>query len=106
GDTNSREIQVEQTRKLDSSDHGQNLFERANPGSTSYLTQAHGNTGTAVLSAPSGNSTAAGAFPSYTITFTSETDYEITAGGVTTQGSLDGTERQRIELPGKVSVQI
>lgn len=106
GDTNSREIQVEQTRKLDSSDHGQNLFERANPGSTSYLTQAHGNTGTAVLSAPSGNSTAAGAFPSYTITFTSETDYEITAGGVTTQGSLDGTERQRIELPGKISVQI
>lgn len=107
GDANSRQIQVEQTRQLDSADHGQDVFQRANPGSTSYLTQvSSSNTGTAVIGGPNGNSTVAGAFANYSITFSSDTDFEITAGGVTTQGSLDGSKSQRITLPGNVSVQI
>lgn len=107
GDTNSRNIQVEQTRQMDSADHGRTIFERANPGSTAYFTQANANTGSAVVSAPNGNSSLAGAQANYTIRFTSETEYDIEVNGaVVSQGVLDENERQRIELPGGVSVQI
>ena len=107
GDTHGRDIQVEQTRQMDSGDHGRSVFERANPGSTSYFTQAHNNTGSAVVSAPNGNSTLPGAEAGYTIRFTSETEYDIEVNGqVVQQGTLDDNERQRISMPGGVSVQI
>lgn len=107
GDTLGRQVQVEQTRQLDSADHGQDVFQRANPGSTSYFSHvSSNNTGTAVISGPNGNSAVAGAFANYSITFTSDIDFEITAGGITTQGSLDDSKSQRITLPGNVSVQI
>ena len=81
GDTLGRPIQVEQTRQLDSSDHGQTLFMRANPGSLSYMTQAAaGTTGTGVISGPSvspGNSAG-----HYRIVFTSPTDYTVEVDGV------------------------
>ncbi|HCA16812.1 MAG TPA: flagellar hook-associated protein 3 [Alcaligenes faecalis] len=107
GDGNSRDVQVEQTRQLDVADHGRTVFERANPGSASYFTQANSNAGTAVVSGPNGNSTLPGAEANYTIRFTSETEYDIEVNGaVVSQGVLDENERQRISLPGGVSVQI
>lgn len=107
GDGNSRDIQVEQTRQLDAADHGRTVFERANPGSSSYFTQANSNAGTAVVSGPNGNSTLPGAEANYIIRFTSETEYDIEVNGaVVSQGVLDENERQRINLPGGVSVQI
>ncbi|GHC55113.1 flagellar hook-associated protein 3 [Alcaligenes pakistanensis] len=107
GDGNSRDVQVEQTRQLDVADHGRTVFERANPGSASYFTQANSNAGTAVVSSPNGNSTLPGAEANYTIRFTSETEYDIEVNGaVVSQGVLDENERQRISLPGGVSVQI
>lgn len=107
GDTNSRNIQVEQTRQMDSADHGRTIFERATPGSTSYFTQAGSNSGSAVVSAPNGNSSLDGAQANYTIRFTSATKYDIQVkGAVVGQGVLDETDRQRIKLPGGVSVQI
>ncbi|WP_369326568.1 flagellar hook-associated protein FlgL [Alcaligenes nematophilus] len=106
GDSSSRQIQVEQTRQLDSSDHGNTVFERANPGSTAYFTQANGNNGTAVVSGPNGNSSLPGAHANYQIRFTSETEYRIEADGVSVEGVLDENKSQRISLPGGVSFQI
>ncbi|RSE58967.1 flagellar hook-associated protein 3 [Alcaligenes faecalis] len=107
GDRGSRQVQVEQTRQLDSSDHGNTVFERANPGSTAYFTQANGNTGSAVVSGPNGNSSLPGAHANYQIRFTSETEYQIEADGVSVgQGVLDENKSQRISLPGGVSFQI
>ncbi|SUU81806.1 flagellar hook-associated protein FlgL [Alcaligenes faecalis] len=106
GDSSSRQIQVEQTRQLDSSDHGNTVFERANPGSTAYFTQANGNNGTAVVSGPNGNSSLPGAHANYQIRFTSETEYRIEADGVSVEGVLEENKSQRISLPGGVSFQI
>ncbi|MGX5660235.1 flagellar hook-associated protein FlgL [Castellaniella ginsengisoli] len=50
GDTLQRLIQADQTRRIAGSDVGQDLFERAQPGTRDYLSAAGtGNTGTAVL---------------------------------------------------------
>src|SRR5690625_4968498 len=60
GDHSQRNIQVDQTRQLAGSDVGSDVFARATPGITTYLTaagtqfgQAHTNTGTGVISTAS-----------------------------------------------------
>lgn len=124
GDSNPRNIQVEQTRQLDSANTGLDVFVRANPGSTSYTTNVGAsNTGTAVISGPDGSSTVEGVFTSYTITFgavdpaTSQISYSVQGVGfvgdpanapaMPVTGSLAPSDKaQRISLPGGVSVQI
>ncbi|WP_341667035.1 flagellar hook-associated protein FlgL [Alcaligenes sp. SDU_A2] len=124
GDSHPRNIQVEQTRQINSSDSGLDVFVRANPGSTSYTTHVGANnTGTAIISGPDGSSTVDGAFTSYTITFgpvdpaTSQVTYSIQGVGyvgdpanapaMPVTGSLAPSDKtQRISLPGGVSVQI
>ncbi len=50
GDSNARNIQVDQTRQLSGSDHGADVFLRATPGSLTLLTSAGaGNAGTGVI---------------------------------------------------------
>lgn len=54
GDHSQRLIQVDQTRRMAASDTGHDLFIRATPGISTYLTEADGaNTGTAVISTAS-----------------------------------------------------
>lgn len=123
GDEAARNVQVEQTRQLDSADNGKDVFMRANPGSTAYTTTALGNPGssdglnkgTAVVSGPDGSSTVNGAFDSYTISFgpvdpaTSKISYTINMGGAAApvSGVLEsGDKPQRIYLPGGVSIQL
>lgn len=53
GDSGQRKIQADQTRQIASSDVGSDIFNRAAPGTTSYLTTAAaGNGGTGVISTP------------------------------------------------------
>lgn len=53
GDDGQRKIQADQTRQIASSDVGSDIFNRAAPGTTSYLTAAAaGNGGTGVISSP------------------------------------------------------
>lgn len=116
GDEAARNVQVEQTRQLDSADNGKDVFMRANPGSTAYTTTASsGNSGTAVVSGPDGSSTVNGAFGSYTITFgqvnpaTSKISYTIDMGGANPPvlGELEpGDKPQSFSLPGGVSIQL
>lgn len=124
GDGLTRNIQVEQTRQMDSADNGEAVFLRANPGSTAYTTSADSsNTGTGIVSSPSGSSTAEGVFGSYTIKFgpvdpaTSKITYTVDGLGfvgdptnapvLPIQGELTpGDKAQRITLPGGVSIQL
>lgn len=53
GDAGQRKIQADQTRQIASSDVGSDIFDRAAPGTTSYLTSAGAaNAGTGVISTP------------------------------------------------------
>lgn len=74
-----RLVQVDQTRKLSTSDMGNVVFNRANPGSQSYITTADPtNTGTAVFSTtsvkPGSNPTGS----SFSIEFATATDGSVT----------------------------
>ncbi len=124
GDGLTRNIQVEQTRQMDSADNGETVFLRANPGSTAYTTTADSsNKGTGIVSGPNGSSTAEGVFGSYTIKFgpvdptTSKITYTVdgldfvgdpaNAPTLPIQGELTpGDKAQRISLPGGVSIQL
>ena len=80
GDTTQRKIQADQTRQIAGSDVGSDIFDRAAPGTTSYLTRADGdNTGTGVISTPViTNQAGANIGKTFTIEFTSSTDYTVT----------------------------
>jgi flagellar hook-associated protein 3 FlgL len=87
GDSLQREIQADQTRRIAGSDVGADIFERAQPGTRAYASYADGgNTGTAVLGQPGIKDNAGGnasANYSFSIVFTSATDYEVTVTDVT-----------------------
>ncbi|OZI18424.1 flagellar hook-associated protein 3 [Bordetella genomosp. 9] len=54
GNSGQRVVQVEQSRQMNSSDVGSDIFNRATPGSTAYVASAGaGNTGTATFVTPS-----------------------------------------------------
>jgi len=54
GSTGDRNVQVDQTRRMSTSDIGLDIFGRATPGSSAYLTSAaDGNTGNGIIKSPS-----------------------------------------------------
>lgn len=123
GDELARQIQVEQTRQLSSSDNGKAVFMQANPGSTAYTTTAGGaNTGTAVVSGPDGSSTNQQAYGRYSVEFsvdqtTGKTSYIVTGHDPVDASAQNPTvfpaqefdvndKGQRISFPGGVSVQV
>ncbi|MGB3291149.1 MAG: flagellar hook-associated protein FlgL [Burkholderiaceae bacterium] len=79
GDQNQRGIQADQTRRIAGSDVGSDVFSRAAPGTSAYLSKAGGlNAGTGLASKPTITDTAgSGIGQTYTITFTSDTDYTV-----------------------------
>ena len=111
GDQQQRKIQADQTRQIAGSDIGSDIFNRATPGTNSYLTSAAtGNTGTGVIGAPTITGQATHVAGTYTITFTTADSYTIknaalppTDPGVTgTYNSTDGF----ITLPNDVQVKL
>ncbi|ALM86873.1 hypothetical protein ASB57_09645 [Bordetella sp. N] len=84
GDTGQRTIQVEQARQMSSSDIGSDIFNRVNPGTTSYIASASStNTGSATFLAPNIQSGGANLGSSFQIDFaidatTGDTTYTIT----------------------------
>ncbi len=79
GDQNQRNIQADQTRRIAGSDVGSDIFNRAAPGTSVYLSTAGAaNAGTGLVSKPSiTDPSGAGIGQTHTITFTSATDYTV-----------------------------
>lgn len=109
GDTKQRNIQIDQTRQLPTSDIGSDIFSRVSPGSNSYLTAAASlNGGTGVVSTPAVID--AGQIKpgtKYEIAFTSDTgDYVINVipadpSATPITGAIDfNTKDHQIEIPG------
>lgn len=93
GDLAARKVQVEQTRQVDTADHGANIFARATPGVTKLITSAgDNNTGNAVIGAPNIHDRANfdADLVKYEIEFTDDTNYTVTftdKNGATTNAS-------------------
>jgi flagellar hook-associated protein 3 FlgL len=79
GDQNQRNIQADQTRRIAGSDVGSDIFNRAAPGTSVYLSTAGTtNAGSGVVTKPSiTDLSGTGIGQTYTITFTSDTDYTV-----------------------------
>ena len=88
GDSLQRQIQSDQTRRIAGSDVGTDIFQRAQPGTRAYASYADaGNAGTAVLGQPGVNNNAGGnaaANYSFSIQFTSPTNYTVTVQDMST----------------------
>lgn len=115
GDAHQRLIQADQTRKIAGSDVGTDVFNRAAPGTSGYLTAAgQANSGSGVvgkpmLSDPSGY----GVGNTFTVRFTSETSYSVDVSDAAGNAvySFVGSgftpgETQTIALQGGVQVDI
>ncbi len=114
GDAGQRKIQADQTRQIPGSDVGSDIFNRAAPGTSGYLTRANtaDNIGTGLISTATitdaKGSTIGNAF---TITFTSATEYTVDVTNPAGQAVLPaatgtytpGTEAS-LALPGGVQV--
>lgn len=91
GDQRAREIQVDQTRRMDGSDVGSDVFARATPGITSYLTSVPAlatNTGTGIVSTASAyDADKVEAGYRFELSFTSETEYEVKVFGPDANGN-------------------
>ncbi|MHC0508214.1 flagellar hook-associated protein FlgL [Achromobacter aegrifaciens] len=115
GSIGERTIQVDQTRQLSTGDLGKDIFDRANPGSQTFVSSAAStNTGTAEFGVASVEPGGANAGKSFEVKF--ETDaatgaiaYRVTttdASGASTTGPLKAyTDGETIDLGG-VSVSI
>ncbi|MBF6617796.1 MAG: flagellar hook-associated protein FlgL [Candidimonas sp.] len=79
GDQFQRLIQADQTRRIAGSDVGTDVFNRAAPGTTGYISAADkNNNGTVVVSRPAiTDAHGSGVGHTYSIEFTSETDYTV-----------------------------
>lgn len=115
GDQYQRNIQADQTRRIAGSDVGTDVFNRAAPGSTGYLSRAEGaNTGTAVVGRPAiTDPRGEGVGHIYTIEFTSGSDYtvRITDAQNNLVSEYDGTgyvagSTDHLDLQGGVQVAI
>ncbi|HWK70734.1 MAG TPA: flagellar hook-associated protein FlgL [Burkholderiaceae bacterium] len=114
GDQNQRNIQADQTRRIAGSDVGSDIFNRAAPGTSVYLSTAGtGNAGTGLVTKPSiTDLSGAGIGQTYTITFTSDTDYTVDVSdssgaavySYTGTGYVAGTTKS-IALQGGVQVE-
>ncbi|NYT87061.1 flagellar hook-associated protein FlgL [Pollutimonas harenae] len=115
GDQFQRKIQADQTRTIAGSDVGTDVFSRAAPGTTGYLSSAAaGNTGTAVVGSPAITDPRGEHIGhTFTIAFTSATDYTVTitdanganVGSGTGSGYVAGST-DHLTLPGGVQVSI
>ncbi len=115
GDTTQRKIQADQTRQIAGSDVGSDIFDRAAPGTTNYLTRADGaNTGTGIIGTPvitdQGGSNIGNTF---TIRFTSDNTYNVhvsdpfgTPVSTLIGETYDSNSTTSISLPGGVQVNI
>ncbi|PLC51910.1 flagellar hook-associated protein 3 [Pollutimonas subterranea] len=121
GDAGQRKIQADQTRQIAGSDVGSDVFNRAAPGTTNYLTSVGtntitnlGNQGTGVIASPTiSDQNAAGAGNTYAIKF-SETvpnSYTVEVSdrlgnpvGTPATGTWSPTSGSSINLPGGVEV--
>lgn len=113
GDAGQRLIQADQTRQIAGSDVGSDIFSRAAPGTTSYLTRTVGTpTGTGVMSTPTITDQAgANIGNTFTIKFTSPTTYNVhvmDAAGQAIQTladqAYDPDTAALLSLPGGVQV--
>lgn len=118
GDAGQRKIQADQTSQIAGSDVGSDIFNRAAPGTTSYLTRSvAGNGGTAVMSTPTitdpaGNNVGKTFSVKFSATVPNEYTIEINdaAGSATTivgpnlydpnAGTLDLTGGVQVKLSG------
>lgn len=113
GDQGQRKIQADQTRQIPGSDVGTDIFNRAAPGTNSYLSRAlDTNTGTGIMSGPEitdPNGTNIGNV--FSVEFTSPTEYTVQvtdATGATVQTitnvAYDPASGSKLTLPGGVQV--
>jgi flagellar hook-associated protein 3 FlgL len=116
GNSGQRQVQVEQTRQMSVSDVGSDIFDRATPGSSTYIASAADtNTGTATFSSPS---IAPSTTPTnnYQVQFvkdgvTGDVTYTVmttdpTTGTSTTTAPAAYTAGDSIDLGGGVSIAI
>jgi len=104
-----RLVQVDQTRRLASSDLGVDVFAGVASGSNGYLTQANAtNTGTGLVSSPVVTDPhGANVGKAFTIQFTSPTQYDVLVDDVAvSQGNIYDPKQNVIALPGGLSVAI
>ena len=111
GDQQQRKIQADQTRQIAGSDIGSDIFNRATPGTNSYLTAANvGNGGTAVISTPTITGQGTHALVAYEITFLpSGNDYTVKNLTDTAASIVPGTYDPvlgSITLPNGVQVKL
>lgn len=115
GDRQQRLIQADQTRRIAGSDVGADVFDRAAPGTSGYLTAAGGlNSGSGLIGKPAlADPSGYGVGHTFTLRFTSESTYEVdvsdAAGNAihtyAGSGYVPG-EKQTIALQGGVQVEI
>ncbi len=91
GDAGEREVPIGPGRRIVDGVDGDSAFMRIRAGNGVFVTAASpANRGTAVIDAGTVLEPTSGAFPRYTISFTSETDFEVRRGGtLVASGALD-----------------
>jgi flagellar hook-associated protein 3 FlgL len=106
-------VQADATRQIAASDIGSDIFERASPGASLYLTRAGSNAGTGTIGSPAiVDPAGTNVGKTFEISFTSPTSYEIKAtdayGVVTSLGTAtyDPASTSQIEIPGGVQVSL
>ncbi|RTZ47550.1 flagellar hook-associated protein 3 [Candidimonas sp. SYP-B2681] len=116
GDGGQRKIQADQTRQISGSDVGSDIFNRAAPGTSGYLTRAVGNTGaantgTGQISTPTiTNPKGTNIGNTFTIRFLDNVQYQVdvtTPSGVAVGAPITGllsATTTSIDLPGGVQV--
>ncbi|MYN11644.1 flagellar hook-associated protein 3 [Pusillimonas sp. TS35] len=113
GDALQRNIQADQTRLIPGSDTGTDVFNRAAPGTSSYLTRAGAaNGGTGVVGKPLiENPAGTGIGSTFSLTFTAAQTFDVivTAPDGTTQtynGIAYDAASGRVSLPGGIQISV
>ena len=112
GDRTQRLIQVEQTRRLDSADHGADIFMRANPGAAVYVSSAaSNNAGTGVVGSPALDNPDLNSGARFRLSFNADGTFNVHADGALVQQDqvlpeADSHGMRRIVLPDGVSVKL
>lgn len=117
GDLGQRKVQADATRQIAAGDVGSDIFERASPGTSLYLTRAGANTGTGTVGAPSITDPAGENIgKTFEIRFLTPTTYVIDATDASGQTetlqqqpsntpfAYDPQSTRQIEIPGGVLV--
>jgi flagellar hook-associated protein 3 FlgL len=113
GDQGQRKVQADGTRQISASDVGTDIFERASPGASIYLTRAdNANTGTATIGGPNiTDPSGANIGKTFQIKFTGPATYDITAtdafgtsSTIVSGASYNSQDTSQIDIPGGVLV--